>query len=303
MGSARGKVVVEFSTLEDLERIYRLMTGRQPRRPRRTVVVAECNYSSGSVVLLDAAADADARSRARRHRRAVTSRRVAGDVVVRGGLAEHRGHARLAERRVAPPADVGLDLEHGARARRSPRSRPGSRPRSGTRPTRSSCTGTRARRRGGRRRRGRRRSGWPPRPAPSRRRPTTSSTTVAPASTRPAHHAVGERLEAGGDREEHAATLDAVRTAPERLALAHAGHRALGQRADPQRADARRARRRCRARRCRRCRGRRCAGTRSARRRCRAPKMPSSLPASKPSVLRRRWSSTTSSPRSIGRRT
>ena len=26
MGSARGKVVVEFSTLEDLERIYRLMT-------------------------------------------------------------------------------------------------------------------------------------------------------------------------------------------------------------------------------------------------------------------------------------
>jgi ParB family chromosome partitioning protein len=27
MGSARGKVVVEFSTLEDLERIYRLMTG------------------------------------------------------------------------------------------------------------------------------------------------------------------------------------------------------------------------------------------------------------------------------------
>ena len=26
MGSARGKVVIEFSTLEDLERIYRLMT-------------------------------------------------------------------------------------------------------------------------------------------------------------------------------------------------------------------------------------------------------------------------------------
>ena len=26
MGSSRGKVVVEFSTLEDLERIYRLMT-------------------------------------------------------------------------------------------------------------------------------------------------------------------------------------------------------------------------------------------------------------------------------------
>jgi ParB family chromosome partitioning protein len=26
MGSARGKVVVEFSTLEDLERIYRRMT-------------------------------------------------------------------------------------------------------------------------------------------------------------------------------------------------------------------------------------------------------------------------------------
>jgi ParB family chromosome partitioning protein len=29
MGSSRGKVVVEFSTLEDLERIYRLMTGNQ----------------------------------------------------------------------------------------------------------------------------------------------------------------------------------------------------------------------------------------------------------------------------------
>ena len=33
------------------------------------------------------------------------------------------------------------------------------------------------------------------------------------------------------------------------------------------------------------------------------PKMPSSLPASNPSMLSRRWSSTTSSPRSIGRRT
>ena len=31
MGSARGKVVVEFSTLEDLERIYRLMTEGAPR--------------------------------------------------------------------------------------------------------------------------------------------------------------------------------------------------------------------------------------------------------------------------------
>ncbi len=30
MGSARGKVVVEFSTLEDLERIYRLMTDGAP---------------------------------------------------------------------------------------------------------------------------------------------------------------------------------------------------------------------------------------------------------------------------------
>ena len=30
MGSARGKVVVEFSTLEDLERIYRLMTDGSP---------------------------------------------------------------------------------------------------------------------------------------------------------------------------------------------------------------------------------------------------------------------------------
>jgi len=32
MGSARGKVVVEFSTLEDLERIYRLMTEAPPER-------------------------------------------------------------------------------------------------------------------------------------------------------------------------------------------------------------------------------------------------------------------------------
>jgi ParB family transcriptional regulator, chromosome partitioning protein len=35
MGSARGKVVVEFSTLEDLERIYRLMTDGAPA-PART---------------------------------------------------------------------------------------------------------------------------------------------------------------------------------------------------------------------------------------------------------------------------
>lgn len=34
MGTARGKVVVEFSTLEDLERIYRLMTEGAPRRAR-----------------------------------------------------------------------------------------------------------------------------------------------------------------------------------------------------------------------------------------------------------------------------
>ena len=35
MGAARGKVVVEFATLEDLERIYRLMTdGRRTGRAR-----------------------------------------------------------------------------------------------------------------------------------------------------------------------------------------------------------------------------------------------------------------------------
>jgi len=34
MGSARGKVVVEFSTLEDLERIYRLMTERSAVSPQ-----------------------------------------------------------------------------------------------------------------------------------------------------------------------------------------------------------------------------------------------------------------------------
>ena len=33
MGAARGKVVVEFSTLEDLERIYRLMTDGGAGRP------------------------------------------------------------------------------------------------------------------------------------------------------------------------------------------------------------------------------------------------------------------------------
>ena len=33
MGSSRGKVVVEFSTLEDLERIYRLMTDGGAARP------------------------------------------------------------------------------------------------------------------------------------------------------------------------------------------------------------------------------------------------------------------------------
>jgi ParB family chromosome partitioning protein len=30
MGSKKGKVVIEFSTLEDLERIYRLMTETRP---------------------------------------------------------------------------------------------------------------------------------------------------------------------------------------------------------------------------------------------------------------------------------
>jgi hypothetical protein len=35
MGSARGKVVVEFSTLEDLERIYRLMTEAAAASARR----------------------------------------------------------------------------------------------------------------------------------------------------------------------------------------------------------------------------------------------------------------------------
>ena len=34
MGSGRGKVVVEFSTLEDLERIYRLMTDGAAAPPR-----------------------------------------------------------------------------------------------------------------------------------------------------------------------------------------------------------------------------------------------------------------------------
>ncbi|MET0895553.1 MAG: ParB/RepB/Spo0J family partition protein [Acidimicrobiia bacterium] len=36
MGAARGKVVVEFSTLEDLERIYRLMTDGAPASPSGT---------------------------------------------------------------------------------------------------------------------------------------------------------------------------------------------------------------------------------------------------------------------------
>ena len=127
-----------------------------------------------------------------------------------------------------------------------------------------------------------------------------SSTTIAPASTRPRIRRSAEGAEAGGDGEEHPATLDAVRAPAELLALADAGDRAFGQRADPA--------------------ARRCAPSASAvsgpkmpslpRPALRwnsvsapavsGPKMPSSLPASKPSVLRRRWSSMTSSPRSIG---
>ena len=110
------------------------------------------------------------------------------------------------------------------------------------------------------------------------------------------------RLEPRRDGEEHTATLDAVRTAAQRLALAHAGDRPLGEGADAERADAGE--------------GNRGVGPEDTvaaeahvalelrqRPRSVGAEMPSSLPASKPSVLRRRWSSTTSSPRSIGRRT
>src|SRR5439155_1833508 len=36
-----------------------------------------------------------------------------GDVVVRGRFAEHGRHLGLAERRVAPPAHIGVGAEHG----------------------------------------------------------------------------------------------------------------------------------------------------------------------------------------------
>ena len=77
MGSARGKVVVEFSTLEDLERIYRLMTeGR--RGPHAEVAHASVHTSLVEVGgLLDAAADPHHDGIARRRLPAVTSRRVA----------------------------------------------------------------------------------------------------------------------------------------------------------------------------------------------------------------------------------
>ena len=44
------------------------------------------------------------------------------DVVVRRGFAEHGRHARLAQRSVAAPADVDLDLEHRCELGCSPRS-------------------------------------------------------------------------------------------------------------------------------------------------------------------------------------
>ena len=108
MGSARGKVVVEFSTLEDLERIYRLDDRRRRgRRPRGRTLNSLVEVGG----LLDPAADphhdgagdvASAGDEAARRR----------DVVVRGRLAEHRGHACLAQRGVTAPTDGRLDLQH-----------------------------------------------------------------------------------------------------------------------------------------------------------------------------------------------
>ena len=61
------------------------------------------------------------------------------------GLAEDRGHARLAEDGVRAPARrSGSTSSTASSSALTARRRPGSRPRSGTRPRRSSCTGTRA---------------------------------------------------------------------------------------------------------------------------------------------------------------
>ena len=221
---------------------------------------------------------------------------------MRGGFAQHRGHARLAQCRVATPADVGLDLAAPLGARRSPRSRPESRPRSGTAPRRSSCTGTRARRRAGRRRRGRRRSGSPPPRAPSRR----CRTSRAPRWRRPRG---GPCIRRSASAPKPGATArntrrPSIRCGPRRSAsrsrtLATEPSASVPILSAPMRASASAV-----------------SGPkipshpRPALRwnsvsapAVSGPKIPSSLPASKPSVLRRRWSSTTSSPRSIGRRT
>ena len=118
MGSAGGKVVVEFSTLEDLERLYRLMTqGAGGHHPE--VVAFELLVRAGR--LLDAAAnphDDGAGDAAPSGDETARPR----DVVVRRGFAEHGRHARFPQRSMASPADVHLDLQHrfelGAHRRR-----------------------------------------------------------------------------------------------------------------------------------------------------------------------------------------
>ena len=273
MGSARGKVVIEFSTLEDLERIYRLMTDGAAAR-RDDVVVAKCNYSSGSagsstprrMPTHDRARHVTAGGHEpagrRRRRRARPARTAPPPCASRGARCGARPQTWASTSRTA--------CELGAHRGRDPEAGLGAERARGV----VASTGTRARRRGGRRRRGRRRSGWPPRPAPSRRRPTTRARRwrrprPGPASgDRPAPRSPGATA--------RNTRRPSMRCGPRRrmLALAHARDRALGQRADPQGADARqrvggvgaedavapepgvalelaRARRRCRGRRCR----------------------------------------------------
>ena len=143
--------------------------------------------------------------------------------------------------------------------------------------------------------RARRRTGWrrrrsccrPRRPsrAARRRRPRRGrGTTASPSASKP-----------GAAVHEHPLAAEPVRPAAQHLALAHAGDRARPPACRPGAAP-----RPWPDRRCRRARVRRCAGTRRPPSAVSSPRMPSSRPASKPSALSRRWSSATSSPRSIG---
>ena len=225
MGTKRGKVTIEFSTLEDLERIY---------KGHRRVAVETCasvGVRLGGLVL-DAPADPAGDRRADVGDRG-DERAHRVDVVLADRLADHRGHAGLAQDREGPTAravavgraehrlELGLDrLGHpepglGSELTRREVVAATTGPVTGTQPdeevrlvlVRSACdrrvvlTGEVGDGLGARTRKG-------------------------PADD------VAEGLELGSDRDEHPVVLEPARVA-ELLALAHRGDRSFGQRSHP----------------------------------------------------------------------